>query len=90
MIVVYMQDTLKMLGEFPKPDRIGQTDRGAYIVYEFPVTIQYSIMGRKEREKKEARRKPKISNKLDVRKLSVQEEINAMAKRMLDIINKKK
>lgn len=47
-------------------------------------------MGRKEREKKEARRKLKISNKLDVRKLSVQEEINAMAKRMLDIINKKK
>jgi hypothetical protein len=36
MIVVYMQDTLKMLGEFPKPSRIGQTDRGAYIVYEFP------------------------------------------------------
>lgn len=47
-------------------------------------------MGRKEREKKEARRKPKISNKLDVRKLSVQEEINALAKRMLDVINKKK
>lgn len=37
MIVVYMQDTLKLLGEFPKPDRIGQTDRGAYIVYEFPI-----------------------------------------------------
>jgi hypothetical protein len=36
MIVVYMQDTLKMLGEFPKPTRVGQTDRGAYIVYEFP------------------------------------------------------
>ena len=36
MIVVYMQDTLKMLGEFPKPSRVGQTDRGAYIVYEFP------------------------------------------------------
>ena len=36
MIVVYMQDTLKMLGEFPKPLRVGQTDRGAYIVYEFP------------------------------------------------------
>ena len=36
MIVVYMQDTLKMLGEFKKPDRIGQTDRGTYIVYEFP------------------------------------------------------
>ena len=37
MIVVYMQDTLKMLGEFPKPSRVGQTDRGAYIVYEFPL-----------------------------------------------------
>ena len=37
MIVVYMQDTLKMLGEFPKPSRVGQTDRGAYIVYEFPI-----------------------------------------------------
>ena len=36
MIVVYMQDTLKMLGEFPKPSRVGQTNRGAYIVYEFP------------------------------------------------------
>ena len=36
MIVVYMQDTLKMLREFPKPFRVGQTDRGAYIVYEFP------------------------------------------------------
>ena len=36
MIVVYIQDTLKMLGEFPKPSRVGQTDRGAYIVYEFP------------------------------------------------------
>jgi hypothetical protein len=36
MIVIYMQDTLKMLGEFKKPDRIGQTDRGAYVVYEFP------------------------------------------------------
>jgi hypothetical protein len=37
MIVVYMQDTLKLLGEFPKPDRIEQTSKGAYIVYEFPV-----------------------------------------------------
>jgi hypothetical protein len=36
MILVYMQDTLRMLGEFPKPSRVGQTDRGAYIVYEFP------------------------------------------------------
>jgi hypothetical protein len=31
-----MQDTLKLLGEFKKPDRIGQTERGTYIVYEFP------------------------------------------------------
>ena len=36
MIVVYMQDTLKLIGEFPKPSRVGQTNRGAYIVYEFP------------------------------------------------------
>ena len=36
MIVVYMQDTLKMLREFPKPSRVGQTDRGAYIVSEVP------------------------------------------------------
>jgi hypothetical protein len=36
MILAYMQATLKMLGEFPKPSRVGQTDRGAYIVYEFP------------------------------------------------------
>jgi len=36
MILVYMQDTLKMLGEFPKPTRVGQTDKGTYIVYEFP------------------------------------------------------
>jgi len=36
MIVVYTQDTLKMLGEFPKPTRVGQTSKGAYIVYEFP------------------------------------------------------
>ena len=36
MIVVYMQDTLKLLGEFPKPTRVGQTSKGAYIVYEFP------------------------------------------------------
>ena len=34
MIVVYMQDTLKLLGEFPKPDRIGTTIKGTYIVYE--------------------------------------------------------
>ena len=47
-------------------------------------------MGRKEREKREARRKPRIGNKLDVRKLSVQEEVNAIAKRILDLINKKK
>jgi hypothetical protein len=37
MIVVYMQDTLKMLGEFPKPTRVGQTSKGAYVVYEFPI-----------------------------------------------------
>jgi hypothetical protein len=37
MIVVYMQDTLKLIGEFKKPDRIGGTDRGTYIVYEFPI-----------------------------------------------------
>lgn len=37
MILVYMQDTLKMLGEFPKPTRVGQTSKGAYIVYEFPI-----------------------------------------------------
>ena len=36
MVLVYIQDTLKLLGEFPKPSRVGQTDRGAYIVYEFP------------------------------------------------------
>lgn len=36
MILVYMQDTLKLIGEFKKPSRVGQTDRGAYIVYEFP------------------------------------------------------
>jgi hypothetical protein len=36
MIVVYMQDTLKLIGEFPKPSRVGQTGRGTYIVYEFP------------------------------------------------------
>ena len=37
MLLIYMQDTLKMLGEFPKPTIVGETDRGAYIVYEFPV-----------------------------------------------------
>jgi hypothetical protein len=36
MIVVYMQDTLEMLREFPKPTRVGKTSKGAYIVYEFP------------------------------------------------------
>lgn len=36
MLLIYMQDTLKLIGEFPKPSRVGQTDRGAYIVYEFP------------------------------------------------------
>ena len=44
MIVVYMQATLKMLGEFPKPDRIEKTNRGAYIVYEFPVVESNSPM----------------------------------------------
>lgn len=44
MILVYMQATLKMLGEFPTPTRIGQTGRGAYIVYEFPVEQSYSPM----------------------------------------------
>ena len=44
MIVVYMQDTLKLLGEFPSPTRIGQTDRGAYAVYEFPVEESYQPM----------------------------------------------
>jgi hypothetical protein len=34
MIIVYMQDTLKLIGKFPKPDRIGQTERGTYVVYE--------------------------------------------------------
>lgn len=34
MIIVYMQDTLKLLKEFPKPTRVGQTERGAYVVYE--------------------------------------------------------
>ena len=37
MILVYMSTTLKLLGEFKKPDRIGSTDRGTYIVYEFPI-----------------------------------------------------
>ena len=37
MIVVYMSPTLKLLGEFEKPDRISSTDRGTYIVYEFPL-----------------------------------------------------
>jgi hypothetical protein len=37
MIVIYMQATLKLIGEFKKPDRVGQTDRGMYIVYEFPL-----------------------------------------------------
>jgi hypothetical protein len=45
MILVYMQDTLKMLGEFPKPTRVGQTDRGAYIVYEFPIEEKTKIYG---------------------------------------------
>lgn len=44
MIVVYMQDTLKLIGEFPKPLRVGQTDRGAYIVYEFPLESNQPIL----------------------------------------------
>jgi hypothetical protein len=31
-----MQDTLKMLREFPKPSRVETTVKGTYIVYEFP------------------------------------------------------
>ncbi len=31
-----MQDTLKLLGKFPKPTRVGQTERGNYVVYELP------------------------------------------------------
>jgi len=45
MIVVYMQDTLKILGEFPKPTRVGQTSKGAYIVYEFPIEEETKIYG---------------------------------------------
>ena len=37
MILVYMQDTLKLLKEFPKPTRVEQTERGTYVVYELPV-----------------------------------------------------
>ena len=44
MIVVYTQDTLKLIGEFKKPDRVGQTDRGAYIVYEFPLESNQPIL----------------------------------------------
>ena len=44
MIVVYMQDTLKLIGEFPKPSRVGQTDKGAYIVYEFPLESNQPIL----------------------------------------------
>jgi len=29
-----MQDTLKLLKEFPTPTRIERTERGTYIVYE--------------------------------------------------------
>lgn len=42
MILVYMQDTLKLLGEFPTPDRIEQTSKGAYIVYEIKIEREYS------------------------------------------------
>lgn len=37
MIIVYMQETLKLLKEFPKPTRVEQTERGTYIVYELPL-----------------------------------------------------
>ena len=36
MIIIYMQDTLKLLKEFPTPTRVGQTERGTYVVYEYP------------------------------------------------------
>ena len=42
MIIVYMQDTLKLLKEFPKPDRIEQTPRGAYVVYEIKIEREYT------------------------------------------------
>lgn len=29
-----MSQTLKLLKEFPKPTRVGQTERGTYVVYE--------------------------------------------------------
>lgn len=47
-------------------------------------------MGRKERERKVAQKKPKIGNKLDVKKLSVQESLEEMVKRMLESYNKRK
>jgi hypothetical protein len=34
-----------MLGEFPKPTRVGQTSKGAYIVYEFPIEEEIKIYG---------------------------------------------
>jgi len=34
MIIVYMSETLKLLKEFPTPTRVGQTERGTYVVYE--------------------------------------------------------
>ena len=43
MILVYMSETLKLLKEFPKPTRVEQTERGTYVVYEYP---------RKEEQKK--------------------------------------
>ena len=36
MILVYMSETLKLLKEFPKPTRVEQTERGTYVVYEYP------------------------------------------------------
>ena len=36
MIVVYMSETLKLLKEFLKPTRVERTERGTYIVYDYP------------------------------------------------------
>jgi len=43
MIVIYMQATLKIIGEFPKPDRIGETEKGIYVVYEYPKEVTKDI-----------------------------------------------
>jgi hypothetical protein len=44
MIIIYMQATLQLLEEFPTPSRIEQTEKGAYVVYEFPVEESYQPM----------------------------------------------